>query len=81
MLVLNKEQRPSAYYQNFTTAFGLLFLFPETLFPLKRGTEGVLERRRLLACSLAQMERPQGYWNRAAGSTWNARRVIGTPQA
>ena len=56
MLVLNKEQNFSKLPK---------FLVPEPLFPLKRGTEGVLERRRLLACSLAlgtreaHLEQPQ----------------------
>ena len=31
-----------------------------------------------LACSLAPLDRPQGKWNRATGSTWNARSASGT---
>ena len=40
MLVLIKNNGLRPIPQNFSTAFGLLFLVPETLFPLKRGTEG-----------------------------------------
>ena len=88
---MNNGLRPISH--NFSTAFGLLFFFPETLFPLIRGTEGVLEpsgfwnaRRAILYCLLAgdiisvllSSGTALGLLEQSLGSTWNARSATGT---
>ena len=52
------------------------YLRPILLWNARRATG---TREALLEQSLwLYLERPQGYWNRAVGSTWNARSAIGT---
>ena len=65
-----------------TTAFGLLFFFPETLFPLKGGPRGAWNLMEQPQASgtparlFATVERPQGYFVLFVGRRYYLRPIL-----